>query len=82
VQRYPVRTSHRGNLDPDALRAIVAAQFEAAERTGDAVTTRWGAIERLSAKGDRRDLVIDRSRGTIGSSRPRPATARRNGPDG
>jgi len=59
VQRYPVRTSHRGNLDPDALRAIVAAQFEAAERTGDAVTTRWGAIERLSAKGDRRDLVID-----------------------
>lgn len=59
MQRYPVRTSHRGNLAPDVLRGLVAEQFDGAEVADGAVTARWGAIERLSAKGDRRDLVID-----------------------
>jgi hypothetical protein len=59
VQRYPVRATHRRNLEPEALAGIVAEFLDGVERSGDTVTGRWGAIERLSARGDKRELVID-----------------------
>ncbi len=59
MQRYPVRATHRRNLDPEMLAGLAAEQFEAIERDGDGVVGRWGAIERVSARGDRRDLVVD-----------------------
>jgi hypothetical protein len=59
VQRYPVRATHRRNLDADALAAVAAEFFEGIERNGDTVRMRWGAIDRLDARGDRRELVVD-----------------------
>jgi hypothetical protein len=59
VQRYPVRATHRRNLEPEALAGIAGEFLEGVERAGDTVTGRWGAIERLSARGERRELVID-----------------------
>jgi hypothetical protein len=59
VQRYPVRPSHRKNLDPATLAGIARAHFDSVVTTGDTVTASWGAIERLSARGDQRELSVD-----------------------
>jgi hypothetical protein len=59
VQRYPVRATHRRNLEAEVLAGIAAEYFEGIERDGDAVRMRWGAIDRLEARGDRRELTVD-----------------------
>jgi hypothetical protein len=59
VQRYPVRPSHRKNLDSAPLTVIVRTHFESAETDGESVTSSWGAIQRLSARGDKRELTVD-----------------------
>jgi hypothetical protein len=59
VQKYPVRPSHRANLAPEALERILRTHFEAVEGTGPERTARWGAISRLSAQADGRDLRVD-----------------------
>jgi hypothetical protein len=59
VQRYPVRTSHRVHLTPDALERLLRESFGAASRDGDAAWAVYGAIERLSVRADRRELVVD-----------------------
>jgi hypothetical protein len=59
VQRYPVRPSHRKNLTGASLVEIARNHFDAAEPDGDSVTTSWGAIDRLSARGENKELRVD-----------------------
>ncbi len=54
-----MRPSHRKNLEPLALAEIARTHFESVETNGESVTATWGAIERLSVRGDKRELVID-----------------------
>ena len=59
MQTYPVRTSHRGNLAPEALERLLTPLFEGVSRSGDTVTASFGAIERLSVRADGRGLAVD-----------------------
>jgi hypothetical protein len=59
VQKYPVRTSHRGNLDPVALERLVRKHFETAEGGGAAVSVSFGAIARLVVRANGRELEVD-----------------------
>lgn len=59
MQRYPVRPSHRRNLEPSALADLARTHFDSVTVDGGAVTARWGAIDRLSARGEQRALVVD-----------------------
>jgi hypothetical protein len=59
VQKYPVRPTHRKNLDAAPLLAIARTHFGVAESDGSAVTARWGALERLSVRGENKELVVD-----------------------
>lgn len=54
-----MRPSHRPNLAPEALGRILAAHFEEVGGTGAERTARWGAIVRLSAWADGKDLLVD-----------------------
>ena len=59
MQRYPVRTSHRGNLVPIALATVCQGHFDGAEVEGDAVLCHWGAIEKLTARADGKELAVE-----------------------
>jgi hypothetical protein len=59
VQKYPVRASHRANLTPETLGRILATHFEHVGGTGVERTASWGAIVRLMARADGRDLLVD-----------------------
>lgn len=54
-----MRTSHRGNLAPEALARLVEAHFGPAETVGATVATSYGAISRLAARAEGRELRID-----------------------
>jgi hypothetical protein len=59
VQRYPVRATHRKNLDAGTLAALATEYFESVDRADGTVTMRWGAIERLGVRAEGRDLLVD-----------------------
>lgn len=59
VQRYPVRTTHRRNLEPKVLEGIARASFDSGEQDGGAVVVRFGAILELRARREGRELEID-----------------------
>jgi hypothetical protein len=59
VQKYPVRPSHRANLAPEALERILRTHFDSVETSGAERTVAWGAIARLSARAEGRELVVD-----------------------
>jgi hypothetical protein len=59
VQRYPVRTSHRKNLDLAALGTIVRGSFDAVEVGPSEVVASWGAIERIAVRPQGRELTVD-----------------------
>lgn len=59
MQRYPVRTSHRANLRPEALRELCRAAFESAEVTAEAVEARYGALERLRVRAEGKELAVE-----------------------
>ena len=59
MQSYPVRTSHRKNLEPARIGEIARQHF-AAVRVGEKeVEASFGAIQRLMARPAGRDLVVD-----------------------
>jgi len=59
VQNYPVRTSHRARLTlPDLLETARASFGEAAVQEGD-VVARYGALARLAARPDGKELRVD-----------------------
>jgi hypothetical protein len=59
VQKYPVRPSHRKNLEPNALAAIAREHFDGVATEGVSVTASWGAIGRLSARAEQRELAVE-----------------------
>ncbi len=59
MQDYPVRASHRGNLEAGALESIARAEFGSAVREADSVVIVYGAIARLSASANGRELRVD-----------------------
>jgi hypothetical protein len=59
MQRYPVRTSHRGNLVPAALATVCKVHFDETRVEGDSVLCHWGAIERLTARADGKELAVE-----------------------
>jgi hypothetical protein len=59
MQLYPVRASHRANLAPAALAAVCQTHFGAATTEAASVLTHWGAIDRLTARAEGKDLAVD-----------------------
>jgi hypothetical protein len=59
VQSYPVRTSHRKNLDPEAIGAIARRHFDSVRVGGTEVEASYGAIEHLTARPEGRALGIE-----------------------
>jgi len=59
VQKYPVRNTHRAHLSAAELLPIARTAFENAEVEGAAVVAHFGAIVRLSAQAEGKDLLID-----------------------
>ena len=59
MQSYPVRPSHRGNLNPSELERILRTHFDTAEVDRDAVSARYGAIARLVVRAKGRELEVD-----------------------
>ena len=58
MQKYPVRTSHRANLQPAALERILATHFEAVGGSGEERTASWGALTRLTVRPDGKELAV------------------------
>jgi len=59
VQKYPVRATHRKNLDGAALAAIARNHFEDVAPDGTGVVGHWGAIQRISARAENKELLVD-----------------------
>ena len=59
MQRYPVRATHRANLVPATLARLAEESFGSASVDGESVVIQYGAIERLTVRGDRRELAVD-----------------------
>ena len=59
VQNYPVRTRNRGNLAPEALEKLLRTHFESVTVDGVSVSASWGALERLTARAEGRELSVD-----------------------
>jgi hypothetical protein len=59
VQNYPVRATHRKNLEPATLESLLRAHFEGVELTGESATGRWGAVDRIEVRADKRELAVD-----------------------
>ncbi len=58
VQSYPVRPSHRRNLDPAALAAIAKNHFDTVSVDGAEMVAAHGAIEKLSVRPEGRELRL------------------------
>jgi hypothetical protein len=59
VQSYPVRASHRKNLDLATIGEIARRHFDRVELRPEAVEATFGAIEHLSVRPDGRSLAVD-----------------------
>ncbi len=59
MQDYPVRATHRGNLATEALAGLARAHFDVSGVEAGAVVVSYGAISRLSARANGRELRID-----------------------
>jgi hypothetical protein len=59
MRSYELRRGHGKNLEGDKLRAIAAESFGSAAAEGDKVVLSFGAIERLTAWTDGKQLYIE-----------------------
>jgi hypothetical protein len=59
VGSYIVRPAARAQLTIEHIAASAEAEFGVAERTSDGVTTRYGAIETLTARPGKGELLVD-----------------------
>lgn len=59
MQRYPVRTTHRANLVLASLETVCRRHFDGVVREGESVVAQWGAIEKLTARGEGKELGIE-----------------------
>jgi hypothetical protein len=54
-----VRPASRAQLTLDRIADVCRSEFGAAERTGDAVTAQYGAIESLQARPGKGELLVE-----------------------
>ena len=59
MQTYPVRASHRRNLELEAIGAIARSHFATVEVAPDGVRATFGAIQSLVARPQGRALEVD-----------------------
>jgi hypothetical protein len=59
VGSYSVRPAVRAQLTLDRIAATADAEFGACERSPDAVTTRYGAIDELTARPGKGVLLVE-----------------------
>ncbi len=59
MQNYPVRTSHRTNLDPARLDALLREHFGNGSAEGTDRSSSWGALSRLVVRADGRELQVE-----------------------
>ncbi len=56
---YPVKPAVRAQLTLDRVAAACEEEFGAAERVGDSVTTHYGAIDALTARPGKGEIVVE-----------------------
>ena len=59
MQKYPVRPSHRPRLKLEELGSLCRSVFGSAESSEGAVVTKFGALARLSARPDGKELWVE-----------------------
>ena len=59
MQKYPVRTSHRANLQPASLERILAVHFDGVGGTGEERSASWGALSRIVVRADGKELAVE-----------------------
>jgi hypothetical protein len=59
VQSYPVRTSHRKNLDLEAIGVIARQHFDSVRVGATEVETSFGALERMTVRPEGRALAVE-----------------------
>ena len=59
MQKYPVRTSARAQLNVDALAHLCETHFERSDRDGAAVRTTWGALATLKVWPEGKELAVE-----------------------
>ncbi len=59
MQRYPVRTTHRINLDPSNLQRAMETNFESVSSNGTRISARYGAIASITVWAEGRELAVD-----------------------
>ncbi len=59
MPNYPVRASHRKNLELALIAEVARKHFGSAEVGTGEVTTSFGAIERLTSRPDGRNLAVE-----------------------
>jgi hypothetical protein len=59
VQKYPMRASARSQLDLERLQSLCRTHFDEARRDGDAVVSRYGAIEEIRTWPEGKELAVD-----------------------
>ncbi|MCI4336330.1 MAG: DUF5611 family protein [Thermoplasmata archaeon] len=59
MQRYPVRTSHRAQLTVGHLAELCQTHFGQVDSDGGAVLAKYGALARLKAWPEKKELAIE-----------------------
>ncbi|EQD43479.1 hypothetical protein B1B_13796, partial [mine drainage metagenome] len=59
MQNYPVRTTHRPNLDPARLEALLREHFGTASASGTDRSTSWGALTNLVVRAAGKELQVE-----------------------
>jgi hypothetical protein len=59
MQRYPVRPTHRKGLAAEPLAELLRTSFEDVRVEGDGASASFGAIVRIVARPDGRELAIE-----------------------
>ena len=59
MQVYPVRATHRRNLEGAAIEGLLRAHFEGVEPADGTFVAHWGAISRISARAQGKQLQVD-----------------------
>lgn len=59
MRSYELRRGHGKNIEGDRLRAIAAETFGSAAAEGNKVATAFGAIEKLTAWTDGKQLYVE-----------------------
>lgn len=59
MRAYELRRGHAKNIEGDKLRAIAAENFDSATVEGDKVVVSFGAIDKLTAWTDGKQLYVE-----------------------